>query len=144
MFRKLLLATDGSARSRRAADCAVTLARSFNAELLALSAVPAYPYTAFAGQQPEDLAAFRSRAAADGNDCLAPVEQAARAAGVRCTPLLVEEDEPARAIVSAAAAHGADLIVLASHGRRGLPGLLLGSETQKVLALAACPVLVLR
>jgi len=75
---------------------------------------------------------------------LGRIESAARAAGVACETLSVTSDFPADAILAAAAKRKCDLIFMASHSRKGLRGMLLGSETQKVLARSAVPVLVFR
>jgi nucleotide-binding universal stress UspA family protein len=141
---KILIATDGSERSHRAAQMGITLARALKARVLGVTAVPPNPYVAFGDVQQPQLDDFRARAGALGNEHLSVVEQIARASAVPCETLIFEEEAPHRAILSAAARAGCDLIVMASHGRSSFATLLLGSETQKVLALATVPVLVVR
>jgi nucleotide-binding universal stress UspA family protein len=93
----------------------------------------------------EDTAAqYKQRMQAHGETTLAAAAQAAQAAGVVCEVLSVEHEQPYQAIIDTAAAKGCDLIVMASHGRRGMAALLLGSETVKVLTHSRIPVLVHR
>jgi nucleotide-binding universal stress UspA family protein len=87
---------------------------------------------------------FRELAIKDSKKALAAVEIEAEAAGVPCSTLSATNDHPWRGIVRAAQARKCDVIVMASHGRRGLAGLLLGSETNKVLTHSKIPVLVCR
>jgi nucleotide-binding universal stress UspA family protein len=91
--------------------------------------------------QPEEHAALSAKAA---ERYLGEIAAAAQAAGVPCECVTIEGEFPAEAIVKVAAKRKCDLIVMASHGRRGITGVLLGSETQKVLILAKVPVLVCR
>lgn len=141
---KILIATDGSELSHKAIGIGVGLARSLGASVLGVAAVPPYPYVALGGEQEPQVADFRARMGALGNEHLSAVERAARAAGVPVDTQIREDEAPHRAILSAAAGAGCDLIVMASHGRSGYTAVLLGSETQKVLAFAGVPVLVVR
>jgi nucleotide-binding universal stress UspA family protein len=143
MIARMLVATDGSALSRRAIDTAVDLARSLGAELVGFTAVPAYPYASVGEIKPADYSDFQARAGAVANERLAAVETAARAAGVACTTNMAETAQPWRGIIEAARDKDCDLIVMASHGRAGVSA-LLGSETQRVLTHATLPVLVVR
>jgi nucleotide-binding universal stress UspA family protein len=144
MITKILVATDGSVLSRKAIDAAVDLARGLGAAMVGFTAVPAYPYASVGEIKPADYGDFQARAGALANDRLAAIETAARAAGVTCTTRMAETAQPWRAIVEAARDSGCDVIVMASHGRAGVSGFLLGSETQHVLAHATVPVLVVR
>lgn len=144
MFKKILVATDGSDLSRRAVDTAVGLARSLGASLVGVTAVDAYPYSGVGQIEPAAYSEFQARAAAEAADRLAALESAARAAGVACECLSRDGAPPWRAILDAAAETGCDAIVMASHGRRGVGALLLGSETQHVLARSTLPVIVVR
>lgn len=144
MFKKLLVATDGSALSRKAIDTAVALAHSLEATLVGVTAVDAYPYAGIGQTDPVAYNNFQAYAAAQANDRLAALEQAARAAGVACENVLCQTTQPWRAILDTAADTGCDAIVMASHGRRGIGALLLGSETQHVLARSTLPVIVVR
>lgn len=144
MFKKLLVATDGSELSSRAVDLAVALARSVGASLVGITAVDAYPYVGVGQTDPAAYSEFQARASAEAFDRLAALDKAARAAGVPCETLSHQGTPPWRAILDAAAEHGCDAIVMASHGRRGVSALILGSETQHVLAQATLPVIVVR
>jgi nucleotide-binding universal stress UspA family protein len=147
MFRNILVPTDGTALSRRAIEGAVRLAREQKARLTALHVVPSYE----AGMRDDASVlhylspqqyAERSRAVAQKH--LAVVAKAAAAAGVRCELVQASGDYPFEEIVRAAQRKKCDLIYMASHGRRGIARLLLGSETSKVLAHSKVPVMVYR
>lgn len=141
---RILVATDGSDLSDRAVETAVGLARVLGAELVAFTALPVYPYSGIgesSGVASED---YQARAGAEASDRLARVEQRAREAGVGCHTSMLEADDPYRAIIAAADKHDCGLIVMASHGRRGVEGVVLGSETQRVLTHTHRPVLVVR
>jgi nucleotide-binding universal stress UspA family protein len=141
---RILVATDGSALSARAVETALALARTLGAELVAFTAVPAYPYAGIGESSGVAAADHQASAGAEASERLAAVERQARAAGVACHTSMLESDEPYRAIVLTADKHDCGLIVMASHGRHGVEGLLLGSETQRVLAHTTRPVLVVR
>lgn len=145
MYKRILLPTDGSEASRRAIDAGVGFARSAGAEVLAMTAAPEFHTftvdTEMLEQTPEQHAkASRAR----GQDRLAQVPAAAREAGVPCTGVQVVSDDPDEAIIATARERMCAPIVMASHGRRGIKGMLLGSVTQKVLLPSAIPVLVQR
>ena len=149
MFRTILVPTDGSPLSAKAAKTAADLAKKFEAKLVGIYAIP--PYTPPSGGDgliyyaealsPKVYEAHMKKHAAKA---LEKVEKEAKAAGVECESLAVFEDAPWNAIVKAAKSKKCDLIVMASHGRRGIAGLLLGSETTKVLTHSKTPVLVCR
>jgi nucleotide-binding universal stress UspA family protein len=145
MFKgKILVATDGSELSDKAVSTAVELARALGAQLIAFTAVPPYPYAGIGESSGVASDDYRGRVGAEASDRLARVERAAKEAGVPCHTSMLEEDTPHRAIVAAAEKHHCGLIVMASHGRRGVEGVVLGSETQRVLAHTRRPVLVVR
>jgi len=147
MFKHILIPTDGSSASRGAIEAAVKLAKALGARVTGIVAAPPATPIIFRNRLPSGYDTPRhnevliERAAAAH---LAVIEKAAKAAGVRCSCLTVKSDFPADTILEAAKKAKCDLIVMASHGRRGLRGLLLGSETQKVLAASTIPVLVHR
>ncbi|HUL66696.1 MAG TPA: universal stress protein [Burkholderiaceae bacterium] len=114
------------------------------APMVGFTAVPAYSYTSVGEINPADYTEFQARAGALANDRLAAIETAARAAGVACTTTMAETAQPWRAIVETARDSACDVIVMASHGRAGISGFLLGSETQHVLSHATVPVLMVR
>ncbi len=147
MYKHILVPTDGSPLSSAAALSAVKLARAVGARITGLFAAPAATPLAYRGLLPVGLRTPQKNAAmiekAAGR-YLEVIESAARAAGVRCESIHVTSDFPADTILEVAAKRKCDLIYMASHGRRGLAGVLIGSETQKVLARAEISVLVHR
>ena len=147
MFRNILVPTDGSALSRKAIRGAVQLAKEQKARVTALHVAPPYnprvsDEAAVVHFESPQAYAERTRAAAGRH--LKAVEKAAAAAGVRCDSVLAFNDFPFEAIIRAADRGKCDLIYMASHGRRGISRLILGSETGKVLAHSKIPVLVVR
>ena len=141
---KILVATDGSELSDRAVKAAVGLARSLGAELVAFTTLPVYPYAGIGESSGLAAGEHQARAGAEASDRLAYVQRVAAEAGVACHTSMLEDDEPYRAIIAAADKHDCGLIVMASHGRRGVQALVLGSETQRVLTHTMRPVLVVR
>lgn len=147
MFKRILVPVDGSPRSARAIKAAATIASQSGGSLTLFHATPLYdpPYAisdyAFAGMSE---AQFHEQATAASAKVLEKAKRIATAAGVFAKVANATSDSPARAILEAARKSRADTIVMASHGRTGLEKLLLGSETQKVLAHAKLPVLVVR
>ena len=147
MFRNILVPTDGSSLSRQAIKVAVRLAKEQRARVTAFYVGPEWrpnlhsDVSAAGSVSPAEHAKNVARMAERN---LAPVKKAASAAGVPCKSLHVTGAFPYEEIVKAAKKNGCDLICMASHGRRGISRLLLGSETSKVLAHAGIPVLVCR
>jgi len=147
MFKHILLATDGSPLSLRAARAAVRFARSNGARITAFHAAPVYRPDISGDFIPVSfvsLAEFTKQVNTKADKYLGQVKQLADAAKVRCATARASSDAPHAAIIMAAKAHKCDLIFMASHGRRGLKGLLIGSETTKVLTHCKLPVLVYR
>ena len=147
MYKRILVATDGSSLSKKAVGNAIALAATCGAELLALKVVPRYPQSYFEGSIPlgaDEIGRIEKQWAEAAAENLAAVQKSASAKGVSCKGLTVKSDVVSDAIISAAKKHKADLIVMASHGRKGIKRLLLGSETQQVLTHSHIPVLVLR
>jgi nucleotide-binding universal stress UspA family protein len=143
MFSKILVASDGSPLSAKAADAAIAFARESGAELIVLSVAVMYPLLPEAGAT-VDLSAFEEAARAEAQALIEPVAAAAAQGHVRCELVVRYAPDPWREIVALAEERGCDCIWMASHGRRGLDRLLLGSETQRVLAHTAIPVMVYR
>ena len=144
MFKHILLPTDGSRLSEKAIRQSVRMAKAFGARITALHVTPktgAYLSAEMLDALPESYAAHAARRAAE---YLRFAEKVARAAGVECDGVQLCADQPYKEIVKLAEKKGCDLILMASHGRKGLEGLLLGSETQKVLTHSKVPVLVYR
>jgi nucleotide-binding universal stress UspA family protein len=145
MFKKILLPTDGSDLSERAVLAGVSFAKEVGAQVVGLTVTPefhTFTYkTEMLEETEEEFNASTQRQAAKN---LAVISDAAAAAGVPCDVVQVTSDEPWAAILQTAKDNGCDLIIMASHGRRGFKALILGSETQKVLVHTDIPVLVYR
>lgn len=144
MTSRVLVATDGSPRSQKAIEIAVGIAKGLGASLLGCTATPPYPYHGMGDTLPGGEAQYQAAAGAAAADRLSDIERAAGAAGVPCATLIMELQHPHRAILQAAQENDCELIVMASHGRSEVSALFIGSETQKVLAFADRPVLVVR
>jgi nucleotide-binding universal stress UspA family protein len=144
MFKTILAPTDGSDFSGQAVQAAIALAKAQGAKLILLTVVNPEPYAGVADYQPDAYNAFHNRAMSAADDRLQTALQAAQAAGVTCEALMQEDAQVWQGIVSTAEQRGCDLIVMASHGRRGVQAVLVGSETQKVLTHSKTPVLVYR
>jgi nucleotide-binding universal stress UspA family protein len=143
MYRHILVPTDGSRFSGRAIRMAADLAQAFGAKLTGLYVVAPY-FPAHSGQGYASMSGFRHAVEKEAKHALAAFSAEARARGVAATTVSVVGGEPWQAVLRAARAKKCDLIVMASHGRRGLAGLILGSETTKVLTHSKIPVLVCR
>jgi nucleotide-binding universal stress UspA family protein len=141
---RILVAIDGSPHSDRAVATAIELAAAVGAGLIAFTALPRYPYAGIGESSGVAAADHQERAGAAASERLAAAEKQARSAGIDCHTSMLEDDDPYRAIIAAAEKHRCGLIVMASHGRRGMRALLLGSETQRVLTHTDRPVLVVR
>lgn len=147
MYKRILVATDGSPLSKKAVTSAIELAATCGAELVALKVVPRYPQAYFEGSIPlsaEEISRVETQWTESAQEQLGAVEKAAKARGVVTKTVTVKSDVISDAIIAAAKKQKADLIVMASHGRKGIKRLLLGSETQQVLTHSLLPVLVLR
>ena len=147
MYKHILVATDGSKLSGKAVTQAIALAQALSAKLTAFYASPDYPMPAFADgvvYDPISRKDYAAMALKEAEKILAPVKVKAEAGGVECATLHAIAPAPWEAILAAAKKAKCDAIVMASHGRRGLTAVLLGSETQKVLTHSKLPVLVVR
>jgi nucleotide-binding universal stress UspA family protein len=147
MFQRILVATDGSPLSKKAVTSAIELAARHDAELVAITVVPRYPKNYFEGAAvftAEDVARIEKEWTESAQSTLDKVSSKAKTAGVKLKTAVISSDLVAEAIISAAKKYKSDVIVMASHGRKGIKRLLLGSETQHVLTHSDLPVLVLR
>jgi nucleotide-binding universal stress UspA family protein len=145
MFTHLLLAVDGSPLAEAGFRKALEFAREINARITALRVCPNYHLLAYQVEMLTDTREQYAKAAAEEmTKYLVGIAQEAAAAGVACETTYAVNDHPYEAIIKTAAENGCDLIVMASHGRRGVQGVLIGSETQKVLTHSKLPVLVYR
>jgi len=147
MYQRILVATDGSDLSQTAVSSAIELAAAIGAELVALYVVPRYPVSYFEGGitiSVEDIARTEKQWSDKGQAVVDAVQEKASTQGVTARAVVAQSDLVAESIMSAATKHGCDLVVMASHGRKGIKRVLLGSETQHVLTHSTVPVLVLR
>jgi len=145
MFKHILLPTDGSPLSRTTVQSAIRFAKEIGAKVTGLCVVPEAYYAIYEGEIP---GAFQEKALAEyqaqAKIHLAGIAKAAEEAGVACDTVVEMNDQPYDSIIKVAKQKGCDLIMMASHGRRGVGALLLGSETQKVLTHSKVPVLAYR
>jgi len=147
MFKRILVPTDGSAPARRALRRAVQFAREQKARVIGFYVGPPWQLPMYGEYVPPELLSPKEHNAAVKRTAaryLGAVKKAARAAGVRASVRYVMAAHPYDEIVKEARRRRCDLIAIASHGRRGISRLLLGSETSKVLAHSGTPVLVCR
>jgi nucleotide-binding universal stress UspA family protein len=144
MFNRILVPTDGSDLTQKAVVTAIGLAKSLNAALYTLSVKEPFPYSAISEMQPVPPQEFFDAQERIATERVNAVRAACKAAGLACQAHTVEAVHPWEAIIEHAKANTCDLIVMSSHGRRGVTALLLGSETQKVLTHTTIPVLVVR
>ena len=145
MFKHILIPTDGSDLSRKAVLYGVQLAKSCGAKVTSITVTD--PYRAATMDSvliPVDEEEYEEASRQLSERAMEQVKMAGDAAGVKCETVREVHDQAYRAIIDAAHALSCDLIVMASHGRRGLSALLLGSETVKVLTHSTIPVLVYR
>ncbi len=147
MHQRILVATDGSTLSKKAVSSAIALAAATGAELVALKVVARYPTGYFEGgvaMPGTDIARVEKQWAENGQTTVDSVQKSALTKGVRTNAITARSDMVSDAIIAAAKKNKCDLIVMASHGQRGVKRLLRGSETQLVLTHSHIPVLVLR
>ncbi|MBC7378935.1 MAG: universal stress protein [Burkholderiaceae bacterium] len=147
MYQRILVATDGSTLSKKAVTAAISLAALTGAELVALKVVPRYPMSYFEGGMaisPKEVSRVEKEWSDNGQAVVDAVKDSATKKGVKAKAVIARSDLVAEAVIAAAKKHKADLIVMASHGRKGIKRVLLGSETQHVLTHSTVPVLVLR
>ncbi len=146
MFKHILVPTDGSQLSQSAVRSAVSFAKESRARITAIYAKPEFRPYYVEGVKIDESVWKKTAELLDqeAREKLGFVRELCDEAGVDCTTLTVDSVVPHEAIIETAAAKGCDLIFMASHGRRGLSGLLLGSETNKVLTHTTIPVLVFR
>lgn len=147
MYKRILVATDGSKLSQKAIDHAIDLADLTGAEVVALKVVPKYPQTYFEGGvavSAQEVARIEKQWIDEAQEAVNKVKSEGQKREVKVKAITVKSDLVAEAIISAAKRNKCDLVVMASHGRKGIKRLLLGSETQHVLTHSHIPVLVLR
>jgi nucleotide-binding universal stress UspA family protein len=148
MFKHILIPTDGSKLSAKGVKAGIRLAKALGARVTALHVIPPYLPVMYAGLDGHVGGAarrnFKSNSERAARLALAVAEKEARGVGVPCATRFTTDPEPWGGILRTARTAKCDAIVMATHGRSGLGGLLLGSETQRVLAHSKLPVLVAR
>jgi nucleotide-binding universal stress UspA family protein len=145
MYKHILLPTDGSELSERAIREGVRFAKSIGARVSAVHVTPPFfPAGLNPGVFTAQAAEHARRTQESTRTALGFAERAAREVGMPCTGVHLESDSPWSEIIKAATDGNCDLIFMASHGRRGVAALVLGSETNKVLTHSNIPVLVTR
>ena len=148
MYKHILVSTDGSKLSTKAIRTAVKLAHATGGKVTGVYVIAPFVAAAY-GEGVMYMPAispsrYKQITEREARKALAAVEIEARTGGVQCSSTMLTADNPWEGIIRAAKTKRADLIVMASHGRRGLAGLVLGSETTKVLTHSTVPVLVCR
>lgn len=144
MFKRILVPTDGSDITTKAVETSIALAKSLGAAIYTISVKEPFPYSAISEMQPTPPQEFFDAQERIANARIQGVVAMCSAAGVPCQAHTVEALHPWEAVIDHAKQMECDLLVMASHGRRGVAALLLGSETQKVLTHSKIPVLVVR
>ena len=144
MCKHILVPVDGSPTSMLAVSKAGELAKAFGSQVTALYVIDPYPFTGVGADFAYGQSQYLSAATAEANTALDAVKRSMEAIGVSVDAVLGEGHAVHEGIVRALENTGADLVVMGSHGRRGLEKLMLGSVTQRVLASAHVPVLVVR
>ena len=144
MFKRILVPTDGSEITAKAVATSIELARSTGAKLYTISVKEPFPYSAISEMQPTPPQEFFDAQERIATQRVQTVARQCADADVACQAHTVEALHPWEAIIEHANRTACDLLVMASHGRRGVSALLLGSETQKVLTHTKIPVLIVR
>ena len=145
MFKHVLIATDGSELAQKAVAQGFALAKALDARVTAVTVTDIYPTGPYSPiPLPSMIEHYEAAAALKAANILGSVSDAAAKLGVACATMHVKDQAPAEGILDAARQNGCDLIVIASHGRRGMARLLLGSQAQKVVTLSPLPVLICR
>lgn len=144
MFKHILIPTDGSPLAEEAVKAGIQFCKETGARATVMTVTLPFPNSPLSGYAGETRGIYEAGIKLDADENLARAENIARAAGVRCETLTYHDWHPFQSIVAAAESEKCDAIFMSSHGRRGLTGLLLGSETQKVLTHTKLPVVVYR
>jgi nucleotide-binding universal stress UspA family protein len=144
IFRKILVPTDGSALSLTSARAAIGFASEWNAHIVALCVARPLPALGFADAAGSALMAEEIMSAEDraAQKSVAKIRELAEEAGVQCSAIVTRHDHPYEEIIAVAKKKKCDVIWIAPRSRNALDKLLLGSQTQRVLAHSAVPVIV--
>ena len=145
MYKHILIPTDGSELSKKAVDHGIGLAKALNAKVTSVTvSEPFHIFAVDPGMVTDTPDEYKKRVAALAAKYLKAAKDAATAAGVPCDVVHVEHEHPYETVIDTARKRGCDAIVMASHGRRGVSAIVLGSETVKVLTHSTIPVVVVR
>jgi nucleotide-binding universal stress UspA family protein len=148
MYKHILISTDGSELAQKAEAAALELAKKLGASVTAVTVTEPWETLSMAALAergiPNPVADYEEQMSAAANRVLFVVSEAAKKLGVACATLHVQDKHPADGIIEAAKERACDVIVMASHGRRGISRVLLGSQATKVVTLSAVPVIVWR
>jgi nucleotide-binding universal stress UspA family protein len=143
MFKHILVATDGSELAQKAVSQGLELAKRLDARVTAVTVTEPWPVAMAGGMMVgSPIKEYEQVVNQEANRVLSDVSELAGKLGVACSAVHLADQYPAEGIVEQVKANGCDLIVMASHGRRGLAKVVLGSQAIKVLALSTVPVLV--
>jgi nucleotide-binding universal stress UspA family protein len=145
MYKHLLIATDGSELARKAVEQGLALTKDLNAKATVVTVTESW-VSLVSGDMAVafPIEEYEEGCAASAAKILGEASEIAKGVGVACETLHVKDQFPAEGIIDAAKARGCDLIVMASHGRRGVARLLLGSQANKVVTHSTVPVLICR
>lgn len=144
MFKHILVPVDGSTTAQKAVDKASGLAQAFGSAVTAIYVIDPYPFTGLGSDFAYGQSEYLSAASAEAKEATAQAKKTLEQAGVKVKTSVIEAHATWRGILEAADSVGADLIVIGSHGRRGLEKMVLGSVAQRVLSHSQLPVLVVR
>ena len=147
MYKRILIATDGSPLSEKAIESGLSLAALSGAAVVAFKVVPRYPRSYFDGGMQvdnEEIKRIEKQWTDSAQELVNKIKDQGKAEGITVKTAVAKSDLIAEAVIAAAKKHECDLIVMASHGRKGIKRLLLGSETLHVLTHSHIPVLILR
>lgn len=144
MFKKILVPTDGSELAHRAGITAAQLAKTQGAQIIGVYVIDPFPYIGIGDASAVGLQAYLAEAKSVANQALEALKKACSEEGVPFAGDTIERNVVYEGVLETASAEGCDLIVMGSHGRRGIKGLILGSVAQKVLTHASLPVLIVK
>lgn len=144
MFKHLLVPVDGSSTSRQSIEKAIAIAEAFKSEVTVIYVIDPYAFTGVGTDFSYGQAEYLSAATAEANEAIEAAKKAFQEHGISVTASIVEGHAIYRGILETAESVNADLLIMGSHGRRGLEKLVLGSVTAQVLSHAHLPVLVVR
>ncbi|WP_170480779.1 universal stress protein [Ruegeria arenilitoris] len=148
MYKKILIATDGSELAQRAVEQGISLAKSLNASVMFVTVTELWSPLEMAGAaelgSQDAVRGYEDAAAQSAKEILKQANELAASAGIASETRHIADRRPAEGILDTAELYDCELIVMASHGRRGLQKMLVGSQTSEVIALSKRPVLVVR